>query len=754
MRHVALITTLVALSVPAYSAKGADATLVLVEANMPKCIIIVSADASPTELLAGRELQTYIERASGARVPLVTTKSAYAENQVKVFVGRAERIDEFGLQIRLPRMHPEGYCIDVTSEAVLITSPTDLGLLFGVYQFLEKFVGCRWLFPGELGEVVPVCRNIILTFGRLTSNPAFELRTFKGSSNDSAIWGIRNGMNGFYTKEFAESHGDALWTPFTVHGFERILPARRYYEDHPEIFPLRNGRRVPYSLSSGQLCTTNSEALEMVVHVVSEHFTVNPSARAYWVSPNDDYGWCQCPRCVAFDRQYGYTRKRVHGRRIVTDRLMRFMSDVATRLSEQLRGRDFKLLTLAYVNYVYPPHKFKPTDSVVVLVCHYTPACYAHPIAYRDCEANEQFRKLLLAWVKCARRSVGVYAYTDKSMWLGLPRPVVRQMGADIKYLHHLGIKHYFAQSNARWWQLNLPLYYVTAKLLWNPKRNIDELLDDFYKHAFGRAATAMREYYATFENALAQSGAHFNASPKTEAPAFLTPTVMNRARIKLNEALRAARDESEAVRKRIAAVQEQFERSFNIWQIMWHYAQFIKTGDPDEFNVASRIYREQLKRYGKRSWFARYLSELNRPMSARGGIIWRGFGDAETLGGRTCWNSDETGPGDNAAGWATLRFAIKDPTKPVKLTLIVWGQSQLNQIVICSKGRGKGYAQGGIWTPIAPQKPLSGKPQWEELVYIIPPKFFERGVKWQIVGFGGGDSQIWLADARIEQLD
>ena len=60
----------------------------------------------------------------------------------------------------------------------------------------------------------------------------------------------------------------------------------------------------------------------------------------------------------------------------------------------------------------------------------------------------------------------------------------------------------------------------------------------------------------------------------------------------------------------------------------------------------------------------------------AAGGTRWYGFGKEETKGGRTCRNTDETGPGDGAAGWATLRFFVPDLVKPTQLTMLIWGES------------------------------------------------------------------------------
>ena len=119
-------------------------------------------------------------------------------------------------------------------------------------------------------------------------------------------------------------------------------------------------------------------------------------------------------------------------------------------------------------------------------------------------------------------------------------------------------------------------------------------------------------------------------------------------------------------------------------------------------------------------------------------------FGKAETRGGRRCWNSDETGPGDNAGGWASFIASPQKTSSPLIVEMDVWGESQLERIVINS---GK-----GVWSPIKPEKLLSRKPQWDTLVFHVPLAVMDSERKVQQLGFGGGDSQAWVAAIRLRE--
>ncbi|MBM4048535.1 MAG: DUF4838 domain-containing protein, partial [Planctomycetes bacterium] len=472
-----------------------------------------------------------------------------------------------------------------------------------------------------------------------------------------------------------------------------------------------------------------------------------PKARTYVVSPNDGYGWCECGRCKAFDLVYAEGRKAEGGYPVTTDRVVRFVNEVTATVNRAYP--DLLTQTLAYVNYVEPPSTFRPLKNSIIWHCHYTPACYAHAIANPDCPENAKFKAHLERWLKVAPESLGIYAYTDKSMWFYLPRPVAQPMAADIKLFHRLGIKYYYAQSAGAVWAQNLPLYYLTAKLLWNVNEDVDAVVGDFYRCLFDDAARPMREFYAAFEKAAAKTGVHFNHSARTEAPQFLTPEVMADARAKLDEAAGLAKPDP--VAQRIAAVREHFERSYGLWDMIYNYYVYEETGKREYLQKAAALLPKQLKARGVDTWFAGQFRGIEQEAGALGGLKWSGFGKEMTLGGRQCWNSDETGPGDNAAGWASFEFFLDDVTKPIRIRMLVWGKSEFSSLVICSEGRGKGLAAGGKWTPLKPDKPLSGQEQWDEMVFAVAPDKFEKGRQRQIVGFGGGDSQVWVAEATVE---
>jgi len=576
-------------------------------------------------------------------------------------------------------------------------------------------------------------------------------------NDETARWALRNRINGLFPAEWADKvDGDLAYFPpgigRGIHSFADLMPPKDYFEAHPEYFPLIAGKRQPISIGNGQLCTTNPDVIRFVADKVDRYFDEHPEARVISVAPDDGYGWCECESCRKVDDELGAGRKwsENDSRPVTTDRLMLFLNQVAERgLAEH---PDKTIITLSYVNYLPPPLSVRVDPHVMPLICHYAPACYAHQMSDPACEANARFLESLRGWVpQCP--NAGVYAYTDKSMWYWFWRPVFRLMPHDIRFLHETGIRNYLAQSGATNWEYMGPLYWVTAKMLWDPSRDIDALIAEWCRTLYGPAGEAMLAHYNEIEQAVLATGKHYRDSPNPEAAGLYDMDHIAQANAALAQAAKLARAD-EATHARVQAVMERWAISRACYGYVAAYRRYEETGDLADLKMAISDAGALAQRVGD-DWTPHScptLADLEREPTS-GGMRWSGFGREEEKGGKTCRNTDETGLGDGAAGWATVHLLVPDKAKATRLRMLVWGQSSPVSPTICSKGHGAGRTSGGEWNGIGTFTP-SGKEEWQEAVFEIPPALYEAGVGRQIVGFGGGDSQIWIAETRIEPAE
>ena len=733
MNALCLVLAVCALNAP-------TAPLALVEGGQARASIVTPDRPSETVKRAAEELALYIERMSGAKLAIV------AESQART----TPRID-MGPTALARKMLPadaarneERAMVRSTPDGLVICGGGDRGTLFGVYRFLET-LGCRWLTPEPENELTPRRTTIVVENVRIDSCPAFQWRLFSGSGKpEQEAWGLKLGFNGLYRADAAGGNGGCYYWPDAVrgcHAYYQIMPAKQYAAAHPQWNPLIGGERVPTSVASHQLCVTAPGLADEFAANVIRVFDADPNARLVSISPNDGHGWCECPECLALDKKLcgGRTTKQglAKEKPFMGDRVFWFANEVARRVEP--KHPDRKLLVLAYVNYAEPPDTVHPHRNVVPWLCHYAPADYSRPIADPSSEPNRQFNALLERWVKITPDLL-IYSYVSKSMWWRLPRPVTRIFAADVKHYYDLGVRRYYCQSSLSDWPLDGPLYYVIGKLLWDPAADPQALAAEWTRGMFGPAAADMEAFYAAVEASVRKTGQSYSDNPPRQVPGLYDPAELNRAMAALERAEKKAAGDPPCA-ARLEKVARTFRYGRTMVAAIERHTLAEANANPADQEAALELGRKALA-YGAPAESKKLLDSWSK--WARIGVSNQGFGKEETKGGRTCWNSDETGPGDNASGWASFSTPAADTRKPLVVEMDVWGESQLNTLSI--------NAADGVWKSVRPEKRLSKKPQWDTLVFRIPSDLLYEGRTVQRLGFGGADSQIWVARIRCRQ--
>jgi hypothetical protein len=468
--------------------------------------IVVGATADDTERFAAQELQDYIRKATGAAIPIQSTPQV---GSINIYIGRASLPADFHFELvpydTLPVFAEEAFLICSRDNALYILGNGSRGTLYGVYEFLDRFVGVRWFFPGSAGEYVPKLAKLELPDVNQQVKPGFEFRAFNltsslWSNDDAVLWARRNRLN--VTRD-----GDAGVAFPGGHAYYRYLPPDVYFAAHPEYYALVSGQRRS---ANAQIETANPEVVKTFSENVASALRMKP-VPILSISPNDGYGWSESEEAKALDARLGTSID------IVTDRVFQFANEVAEQLAAEFP--DTHLLSLAYVNYVSPPKSVKLLPQVIPWVAHYLPACYTHTMADPNDAANKQFSEYLEGWVNIAQR-VYTYNYTNKwPGWVGLLRPVERVMAEDVKYQYAVGVRGYYGQSGGGNWALTGPTIYVTTRLLWNPALDSDQILSEYFEFMYAEAAEEMMAYHRELAQIWESADVHANANPNEEVP-------------------------------------------------------------------------------------------------------------------------------------------------------------------------------------------------------------------------------------------
>ena len=127
--------------------------------------VVVAANAVPSTRLAAKEIVYHLEKVTGEKLPVIAP-NAVVSGKKYIFVGHCKKT----LHLKAWTLARNNGIIEITDKAIFIsgrdrhshpgTDAYSRGTLFAAYEFLEKFVGVRWIWPGKSGEVIPRHRNL------------------------------------------------------------------------------------------------------------------------------------------------------------------------------------------------------------------------------------------------------------------------------------------------------------------------------------------------------------------------------------------------------------------------------------------------------------------------------------------------------------------------------------------------------------------------------------------------------------------
>jgi len=151
-----LLLSFLVFSLALSQVQGAEAQLQIVEDGKTPYRIVIGPGASPTEDFAAHELQGYIMQMSGVFLPMDRGNVPVAGK--RILVGRTA-VAKLRLKADESYLGPDGFVIKTIDDKILLVGGSPRGTLYSVYTFLEM-LGCRWLAPGIMGEVIPQLPNI------------------------------------------------------------------------------------------------------------------------------------------------------------------------------------------------------------------------------------------------------------------------------------------------------------------------------------------------------------------------------------------------------------------------------------------------------------------------------------------------------------------------------------------------------------------------------------------------------------------
>lgn len=582
MKRTLLVVSLIACTALCASC----APVIVVDDGASDFSIVYAPDAPPSVVAAAADLQKYILEASGAELPVVNEATGSS-----ILLGEAAGLD-------LADVPLEGFRIVTRDGNVLIAGPdtaegertpqggTSNGTRNGVSHFLEEFVNVRWLMPTDVGDDVPEMRTITVPDTDMMDAPFFLNRRvpYTQQTTEPVIeWGARQklGLSLFLT------HG---------HNFAQSIPTE-LYDEHPDWFPMFDGKRVPPT-GRYKLCLTNEGLVNAYAQAAIRYFDENPASTCYSLSPSDSAGWCTCPDC---EKLYETDPE---GRLSVTPAVLHFCNEVAKIVAEKYPEKV--LAGYVYAQYVYPPTEPIQLQPNVFPV--WAPSMDYGYTLFRP-ELQETWERLARQWTQVTEKMAYYDLPTSLANGIGAPSPpgveILQFLYPRLKQYNMKGVYVYGQEA----WGTGAPTNYLLAKLAWDPDADVQALLDEFMQRAYHEGADEIGQIYALLD---AEVKRHFIENP--EASYTLTPKIMEDVYARnLPEIERLYRAAEAQVTDPDAQTRLQW-LGWNLTVMHWNLRQFGMLENPTE----SSFYMPDAEFF---TWFADHKGSLAlRPESASTG--------------------------------------------------------------------------------------------------------------------------------------
>lgn len=487
---------------PIALARAADGGIPIASGGEARCSIVLPLKASPSQIYAAEELRRFTKEMTGADLGIVRDDAALPASAI--LLGDTRHVtDILGAKFDVVTLGDDGFRIVARHPHVLVLAGPVRGTLYGAYELLERFGGCRWYAKHH--SVIPKHSQWSIPATDVTQRPAFAMR-------EPFWWGMFEGdfaarcrVNG-NSPRLEERHGGKITfgDGYFVHTFNRLVPPEEFFVAHPEYFSEIGGKRTA---ERAQLCLTNPDVLRIATERILAAIRKNPRARLFSVSQNDWHGACECAACAAIDEREGSK----------AGTMITFVNKVAEAVEKEFP--NVWIETLAYQYTRKPPKTVRPRSNVVPRLCSIE-CDFSKPIDESTYQENLKFVDEIRGWAAITDK-LYIWDYvTNFGNYLG-PHPNFGALAANVKFFRSNRVVGLFEQGayqapHAEFAELRA---WVLAKLLWDPQREMTGLYDDFFGGYYGPAAAPVRAYFDALQKVGASKECVLRIGSPPDAP-------------------------------------------------------------------------------------------------------------------------------------------------------------------------------------------------------------------------------------------
>lgn len=447
--------------------------------------------AKPNVAKAASVLQDYIFKITDVQIPvLYDIFPLHTDKEIRVGVtnrGGASGEKDFG---------DDDFSI-VTEDGNVSINGGKRGVLYGVYTFLEKYLGVR--FFTKTCEKILYRERFDIGEIDLRFHTPFEYRDICCWTGWDPDFSVKSKINGSFSRNLREEDGGMIGFAGgfagLAHTFDSLVP-EKLYDTHPEYFALtEEGKRDP----SG-LCLSSEDVLNTAYRTACEWLDREADPRIISVSINDGHvAYCRCKKCKEMIERGGND----------TDLVMRFVNGMQRKLKKKYPR--VSVVTLAYAACLQTPKIVLPDPDVTVEVCGmgvrnvpFDEAVRRYENGEEELKYNAEFVHITERWSNIAQ-NIYVWDYPYDYSVVNSPFPVVHTLLKNTRFFADRKAKGMYINGQTDCAEFTELKFYLQAKAMAEPYMTEEEYekhLDEFLEGYYGDGWQYIKEYIALSEKA------------------------------------------------------------------------------------------------------------------------------------------------------------------------------------------------------------------------------------------------------------
>ena len=491
-------------------------SLSIITKNTSDYKVVIPENATECEEFAAGELVDYIKSVYNVELGILRGGSPdYGKNQKFISVGETAVFQNYkqasGLEMDVKEMNLDGFVIKSEGDTVFIAGARDRGTLYGVYEFLTKFAGVKFIASDCI--YIPKGQDLYIDGLDITEIPDIAIRSYwSGLTKIDPLYCAQQRIVDMSSLS-SPQYGYGVFRDFYMDGHNtlKLSDAKKNFADHPECFAEIKGERQPLDIcwtsgitEEGKLDETKEfsmakfllEGLKKVIKSAHKECTM------FFVGQEDSQDYiCSCEACTKIKDKYGAISA-------AEVRMLNVLAEEINKWSKtEFDGREIELCFFAYVYSENPPVKLDSEgnyyavddqvmldDRVYVMIA---PASKGnHIYSYTD-ERQLAWNKFMFEGWSVVTDHINVFDYTTNFNNFLMYHPNISTFKDNIEFFISKNVYCLMAEAedyDTELWTIELKTY-IYSKLMWDVSLNVNELLEEYCRYYYGIVADDVLNY-------------------------------------------------------------------------------------------------------------------------------------------------------------------------------------------------------------------------------------------------------------------